>query len=197
MGLFLVDSVKLLLNTKSNQPTLCLKPPVGRSLFLMAVFLRVRRCTQPQRRGRAQVCCWSRGSSRKEIRILRTLCQDDFKLQPFPDERLSSNPVCSTGVNTYPSASKIQNVLLYSDEMTASIFPPRTNPRRSGRFPCVFNVNLSTSTVPLQHYLYKITMTKFNIHKKKRRQTIGKLCLASRAGSQSHKLHPPPLHVSL
>lgn len=47
---------------------------------------------------------------KKEMRILRTLGSYDFKLQPFPDERLDSNLVCSTGVNTYPSASNIQRM---------------------------------------------------------------------------------------
>lgn len=61
--------------------------------------------------GRAQLCR-SRGHSfaGKEMRILRTLGSYDFKLQPFPDERLDSNPVCSTGVNSYPSTSNIQRM---------------------------------------------------------------------------------------
>lgn len=46
----------------------------------------------------------------KEMRILRTLGSDNVKLQPFPDEWLDSNPVCSTGVNSYPSASNIQRI---------------------------------------------------------------------------------------
>lgn len=76
---------------------------------IMCAYVCVHSATSAE--GRAQVG-WSRGwsSAGKEMRILRTFGSYDFKLQPFPDERLDSNPVCSTGVNSYPSASNIQRM---------------------------------------------------------------------------------------
>lgn len=58
------------------------------------------------------------------MRILRSLCSHDFKLQPFPDERLDSNPVCSTGVHSHPSASNIQRMapVFWRDDCFTSFF---------------------------------------------------------------------------
>lgn len=103
----------------------------------MTAFLRAHMCTLELSREVGPRCAADpEVLPEKEMRIFfeRPLRKCDFKLQPFPDEWLDANPVCSTGVNTYPSASKIQNMLLYSDDTTTSIFPPRTNLRWSVRF---------------------------------------------------------------
>lgn len=90
--------------TREFQVSVCLYAGIN-----ISVYAHVHTTTSAE--GRAQVG-WSRGwsSAGKEMRILRTLGSYDFKLQPFPDERPDSNPVCSTGVNSYPSASNIQRM---------------------------------------------------------------------------------------
>lgn len=55
-------------------------------------------------------CSRSPSSVGKEMGIGRTLRSHDFKLLPFPDERLDPNSVCSTGVHSHPSASNIQRM---------------------------------------------------------------------------------------
>lgn len=55
-------------------------------------------------------CSRSPSSAGKEMGIGKTLRSHDFKLLPFPDERLDPNSVCSTGVHSHPSASNIQRM---------------------------------------------------------------------------------------
>lgn len=96
------------------------------------------------------------------MRILRTLCSHDFKLQPFPDERLDSNPVCSTGVHSYPSASNIQRM--------ASVFW-----RDDGFSYFFFSFSSSHWSAPSHQFLpraahhFHITFTTENWKKKKKK----------------------------
>lgn len=155
----------------------------------MHVYARVHATTSAE--GRAQVG-WSRGwsSAKKEMRILRTVGSYNFKLQPFPDERLDSNPVCSTGVNSYPSASNIQRMapVFWRDDyfnllsltlicVFSSVF----------FFFWVYAVGLSNSILVLKHYIKN--NDDWSLHRTKM-ETVdhGELCLISHCCPQYYKL---------
>lgn len=123
----------------------CLSACVCMSMCAWCVNTRVHSATSAE--SRAQV---GRSRGWTEMRILRTLCSHVFKLQPFPDERLDSNPVCSTGVNSYPSASNIQRKAPVFCRDDCFSLP-------SSHLYFLFRL-LSTSALVSQHYFtYRIT----------------------------------------